>query len=107
MTEKKDPWEGYDPDAPRKEPPPPEEIVKMLEKRIDLLKTQRGVPGWMLALQAAAIIYIVVNTWFLYANITNRAAGYIAAYMLPLTVLLFFFIYAIGELKKIARDEKK
>lgn len=108
MTEEKDVWEGFNPDAPLKEKPKPEELAQIVETHKDQLLEKPGVvPGWMWVLQFFAVLYIIVNTGFLYASITSPASGYVAAYMIPLTVLLFFFIYAVGELKKNARGEKK
>ena len=107
MTEEKDVWEGFNPDAPPKEKPKPEELEKIVETHKDKwMKKTSSVPGWMWILQGIAVLYIIVNIGFLYASISNPAAGYIAAYMIPLTMLLFFFIYAVGELKKAARGEK-
>jgi len=108
MTEKNNPLEGYDPTAPVKPKPEPEqmkEAVVAVVPATALIKP--SAPGWMWILQGIAVLYIIVNTGFLYASISNPAAGYIAAYMIPSTVLLFFFIYTVGELKKIARGEKK
>ena len=106
MTEKNDPWGGDDPNSP-KEKPTPEKLAEITEiHKVPLLEKPKGIPGWMWILQGISLIYIVINVGFLYANITDQAAGLIAAYMLPLTVLLLFLIYTVGELKKIARGEK-
>ena len=108
MTQENDPWEGGDPHAPLKEKPSKEELAQIVEPHNDqMLEKPGSVPGWMWILQGISIIYIVVNIGFLYANITNQMAGIVAAYMLPLTMLLFFLIYTVGELKKIARGKKR
>ena len=108
MTEKNNPLEDYDPTTPLKPKPEPKQMkdaIAAVAPATTMIKP--SAPSWMWVLQGIAILYIVVNTGFLYASITSPAAGYIAAYMIPLTMLLFFFIYAVGELKKTARGAKK
>ena len=108
MTEEKNLLEGYDPSAPLK-PKPNQEQLSEATATIDFTPaTEPRVPGWLWLTQAIAITYILVNVLFVIGLIAarNSSTGIVAAYMLPLTVLLLLLIYAIGELKKIARGEK-
>jgi len=108
MTEKNNPLEDYDPTAPVNPKPEPEQMKEAVVAVAPATTTIKpSVPGWMWILQGITILYIIMNIGFLYASITSPASGYVAAYMIPLTVLLFFFIYTVGELKKIARGEKR
>lgn len=80
---------------------------RLFEQIKNMQQAQQGIPKGLVLKQGAAIVFIIVNVWFLYANISNSAAGYIAAYMLPVSVLLLDYFLVVAELKKIARGEKK
>ena len=102
MTEDKlDPWGGSNPEAPPKEKPKPEEMADMMKSQADtMLEPQKASSGWMWVLQGCAIIYILINVGFMIAEWSSPAAGYIMAYMLPLTTLLLLLIYVVGKLKE-------
>jgi len=80
---------------------------RLFEQIKNMQQAQQGIPKGLVLKQGAALVFIIVNVWFLYANISNSAAGYIAAYMLPVSVLLLDYFLVVAELKKIARGEKK
>ena len=90
-----------------KEPDPEASRERLFEQIKTMQRAQQGIPKGLVLKQGAALVFIIVNIWFLYANISNHAAGYIAAYMLPLSALLLDYFLVVAELKKIARGEKK
>jgi len=92
------------PDQPEETKPTVEELMLKLER---MKQAQQGIPRGLVLKQGAALVFIIVNVWFLYANISSPAAGYIAAYMLPLSALLLDYFLVVAELKKIAKGEKK
>lgn len=77
-----------------------EELLSRLE-RLEVI--QKNIPKGLLFKQFLALIYVVVNAIFLYANIRSRYIGYVAIYMIPITVILLDYFLAIGSLKKIAK----
>ena len=81
------------------------------ERLFDQIKAmqhaQQGIPKGLVLKQIAALAFIIINIWFLYANMSSPAAGYIAGYMLPLSALLLDYFLVVAELKKIAIGEKK
>ena len=100
------PWEGYDPKTPKQKPAPGK--LAALASEIDSAGAPtRSAPGWMWVAQFAAIAYILVNVGFMYTSWRSPAAGYVAAYMLPLTVLLLLLIAAMAEWKKQYTGEEK
>ena len=107
MTEKEDPWQGYDPNAPAEEESP-EQRVRALEQWVwEMQQAQKAVPKILVLKQGAALAFILVNLWFLYTNMGSSVAGYIAAYMLPLSALLLDYFLVVAELKRIAAGKKK
>ncbi|OGN91081.1 MAG: hypothetical protein A2Z70_00755 [Chloroflexi bacterium RBG_13_48_17] len=80
---------------------------KLIEQIKAMQYAQRGIPRGLVLKQGAALVFILINAGFLYSNLTTPAAGYIAAYMLPLSALLIDYFLVVAELKKIARGEKK
>ena len=97
--EEEQPWWERKPDLGASK----ETLVEQIEA---LQRVKARVPAWMWVLQGAALLYIVVNAMFMYSSIRSPAIGYVAAYMVPLSVLLLLYIYAIGELKKYVKGEK-
>jgi len=89
-----------------KDPDPKASREHLFEQIKTMQRAQQGIPKGLVLKQGAALIFIIINLWFLYANISNHAAGYIAAYMLPLSALLLDYFLVVAELKKIARGEK-
>jgi len=89
-----------------KDPDPEASRERLFEQIKTMQRAQQGIPKGLVLKQGAALIFIIINLWFLYANISNHAAGYIAAYMLPLSALLLDYFLVVAELKKIARGEK-
>ena len=87
--------------------PDPEANKETLIQQIEALQRVKSrVPAWMWLLQGAALVYLVVNVAFMYSSLSSPAAGYVAAYMVPLSALLLLYIYTIGELKKHVKGEK-
>ena len=110
MTPKKehDPWAGYDPNAPPKEKPNPEELVKLFEERIDQMQqAQKAMPRALILKQFVALVYMVVNIVFMYVSMGSRSVGYIAVYMVPLIIVLIDYFMVVQQLKQIATGEKK
>jgi len=89
-----------------KDPDPEASRERLFEQIKTMQRAQQGIPKGLVLKQGAALVFIIINLWFLYANISNHAAGYIAAYMLPLSALLLDYFLVVAELKKIARGEK-
>src|SRR4030042_3680936 len=101
--QKEEEW-WYKPDQPEKAKPTIEELMVTLER---MKQAQQGVPRGLVLKQGAALVFVIINAGFLYANITNSAAGYIAAYILPLSALLIDYFLVVAEITKIDRGEKK
>lgn len=89
-----------------REPKTEESHEKLIEQIKAIQIAQRGIPRWMIFAQFFAMLYIVVDIWFLYANITHSSAMIIGAYMIPLIFVLIHYIFILGQLKQIARGKK-
>jgi len=50
-------------------------------------------------------IYICLNLGFLYVSLNSKAVGYIALYIIPLTVILVDYSLMLGRLDRIVRGE--
>lgn len=109
MSEEKNLLEGYDPKAPPK-PKPSQEQLSEAAASIDLTPVYKPkAPGWMWVTQGLAIIYVLVNILFVVGLTASRSpsTGIVAAYMLPLTILLVLLIDTIRQLKEEYLGEKK
>jgi len=51
-------------------------------------------------------IYICLNLGFLYVSLNSKAVGYIALYIIPLTVILVDYSLMLGRLDRIVRGEE-
>ena len=99
QNEEEQPWWEKKPDLEANK----ETLIQQIEA---LQRVKVRVPAWMWVLQGCALPYLLANAMFMYSSIGNPAAGYVAAYMVPLSALLLLYIYAIGELKKHVKGEK-
>ena len=104
MTEKTelDWWDR--PDEPEQPKPTVEELMTRMER---MRQAQEGIPKGLLFKQFFALVYIVINVIFMYSNMNSSFMGYVAAYMVPLILLLIDYFLVIASLKKIARGEPK
>ena len=50
-------------------------------------------------------IYVCANLGFLYVSLNSKAIGYIALYMIPLTVLLIDYSMMLGRMNRTIRGE--
>ena len=100
MTEPEDDW--WNKDKPEKPKPSEEELIEKIER---MKVIERNLPKGLLFKQFAAIVYVIINAIFMYANIRSNYIGYVAVYMIPLTVMILDYILVVGSLKKIARGE--
>jgi len=82
---------------------PKEELIEQIKA---MQQAHRGIPKWLVFKQVIALGFIVINVAFMYVSIGDRAGGYIAAYMVPLTLLLIDYFLVIRELKLIAAGTK-
>jgi len=108
MTEEeKNLWEGYDPNKEIEEPDPEKlaQIAKEDSKGMHLV--QEVIPRWYYFKQFVAIVYFLINLGFMYVSLSSRAVGYIAVYMIPLTLILVDYFLVIAQLKQAIKGEKK
>ena len=95
-------WEKPDEEEEEHKPT----VEELLEKIERLRLAQRNVPKGLLFKQFLALVYVTVNAIFMYVSIRSPSAGYIAAYMVPLTILMLDYFVKLGELKRIAMGEE-
>ncbi len=121
--EEKSPWWGEPKDkaVPKKEETPQTVVNPWWEKTPDkeasreklieqikaMQYAQRSLPRGLILKQFAALIFIIINAVFMYVNINSKSVGYIAAYMVPLIIVLIDYFNVVQRLKQIATGEKK
>lgn len=90
------------PAEPKKPKPTVDELIGKIEQ---MRRAQAGIPKGLVLMQGLALVFIIINIVFMYANISHPMALIIAVYMVPSTMLLFHYLLVIRQLKLVARGE--
>ena len=111
-----------EPDEDQEEPdevPPEEESMflndeELKKKHEELLKhveeieiARKTLPRKVDFKRILLFIYICLNLGFLYVSLNSKALGYIALYMIPLTVILVDYSLMLGRLDRTVREKLK
>ena len=78
------------------------ELLKSIEE-IEIAR--KTLPRKVDLKRVLLFIYVCLNLGFLYVSLNSEAIGYIALYMIPLTVILVDYSLLLGRLDRIVRGE--
>ena len=85
---------------------------ELKKENAELLKSIEGIevarktlPRKVDLKRVLLFIYVCLNLGFLYVSLNSQAIGYIALYMIPLTVILVDYSMLLGRLDRIVRGE--
>ena len=81
-----------------------EELLKHVEE-IEIAR--KTIPRKVDLKRILLFIYICLNLGFLYVSLNSQALGYIALYMIPLTVILVDYSLMLGRLDRTVREKLK
>ena len=78
------------------------ELLKSIE---EIEVARKTLPRKVDLKRVLLFIYVCLNLGFLYVSLNSEAIGYIALYMIPLTVILVDYSLLLGRLDRIVRGE--
>ena len=79
------------------------ELLKSVE---EIEVARKTLPRKVDLKRALLFIYVCLNLGFLYVSLNSKAVGYIALYIIPLTVILVDYSLMLGRLDRIVRGEE-
>jgi len=78
------------------------ELLKSIE---EIEVARKSLPRKVDLKRVLIFIYVCLNLGFLYVSLNSKAIGYIALYMIPLTVLLIDYSMMLGRMNRTIRGE--